>query len=692
MAENINALILPIGADVTQFSRSIDDIKSAIKSLSSTISATPFNIVSSQQKLELNALKETLDVLTKDVKEFGDSIKYPENSIAGLNQRIAQLNKEKIVLSADTRALDIASISQEIDILTKKKAEIENLGKTLGFIGPTTQKSLSKVQDSSKGARTALTSLSLVAQDAPFGFIAIQNNLPALIQSFGELERTSAGTKGALAQIGSALTGPAGLFLGFSVVTAAVTFAIQKYGSLGEAIKGLFGAAKPLTEAQKDFNKAVNETTGKLTVEDAKVSILTKTLLNQKAPQKDRLAAYGELKKISPDIVAGISKENALTAESSILIESNAKARKELTRLKIQEAGVSAALTTNETKLAELRNKLVIADQEYVKAAADLNKANKQAIITGFGSQTQQEIALKTLNDNISSVKQLRAQIDSLTKEQDNYLSQLDPITNGISQINEQTRERIENLKEEAKAEKEAVKENKKSLSQREKANKLREEQIRVENLYNAKKKIKEQAELNQTELENLRALSKERRKAEREAGIVFPKQISGAVPNLNNEEFLSKVRSANNELERLREAANLSGAYNVAEATFFNPISDLFENFANTGKFAFKEFAQAVIKSINQIVAKIIATGIVSLLANIFSGGFAAGGGGFKNVLTAITSALGFAGPAKIATPNIANINPGGVQMSGQVVFVQRGSDLVGVLNRTNGTINRVG
>jgi len=136
-----------------------------------------------------------------------------------------------------------------------------------------------------------------------------------------------------------------------------------------------------------------------------------------------------------------------------------------------------------------------------------------------------------------------------------------------------------------------------------------------------------------------------------------------------------------------------------LAQDTFFNPISDVFENFLNTGKFAFKEFGKAVLQAINQIVAKIIATGIISLLFTIFSGGFgaAAGGakGGFKTVLSAITSSLGFGfgkGAAGGGQPNLANLSGGGMQLAGQVVFTQRGSDLVGVLNRTNGTINRVG
>ena len=49
-----------------------------------------------------------------------------------------------------------------------------------------------------------------------------------------------------------------------------------------------------------------------------------------------------------------------------------------------------------------------------------------------------------------------------------------------------------------------------------------------------------------------------------------------------------------------------------------------------------------------------------------------------------------------KLFDPDPTRVNfgglEGGMQMRGQVVFVQRGSDLVGVLNRTNSTIGRIG
>ena len=69
-----------------------------------------------------------------------------------------------------------------------------------------------------------------------------------------------------------------------------------------------------------------------------------------------------------------------------------------------------------------------------------------------------------------------------------------------------------------------------------------------------------------------------------------------------------------------------------------------------------------------------------------------AAGGGVGKTVLSAITSALGFGGAKSVAAPSFAGVSSGGMQMAGAVNLTLRGSDLVGSINRTNSTINKVG
>jgi hypothetical protein len=101
--------------------------------------------------------------------------------------------------------------------------------------------------------------------------------------------------------------------------------------------------------------------------------------------------------------------------------------------------------------------------------------------------------------------------------------------------------------------------------------------------------------------------------------------------------------------------------------------------------------------------VATVAKAAILALILSAISGGgFAIGaagsaagatgnfGGIFKNL---IGSSFGL--PKKAAAPTFsgaAGINGGGIQLAGQVVFVQRGPDLVGVLNQGNARIGRVG
>ncbi len=70
-----------------------------------------------------------------------------------------------------------------------------------------------------------MSNLGRVVQDAPFGFIAIANNLDPLLQSFQQLQKTSGGTTGALKSLLGSLTGPGGIALALSAVTSAITFA-----------------------------------------------------------------------------------------------------------------------------------------------------------------------------------------------------------------------------------------------------------------------------------------------------------------------------------------------------------------------------------------------------------------------------------------------------------------------------------
>jgi len=137
-------------------------------------------------------------------------------------------------------------------------------------------------------------------------------------------------------------------------------------------------------------------------------------------------------------------------------------------------------------------------------------------------------------------------------------------------------------------------------------------------------------------------------KEVQRTAGAI---QVPLKFPAVNPLGLLQNIKLAQAEFQKLKEAANLQAATNLISDTFFTPLAGLFEGLISGADNAFKEFTKAIFKAINQIVAKIIATGIISLLANLLFPG--AGGVGVslgKKVLGDIGAAFGF---KTLANPN---------------------------------------
>jgi hypothetical protein len=542
--------------------------------------------------------------------------------------------------------------------------------------------SLNGLKAPAANGANALFSLSQVTRDLPFGFIAIQNNLPQVIDSFGKLTKDAGGVGGAFKSIGASLIGPAGLSFAFGAVISGVTALIQKYGSLGEAMNAILGLSPKLTAEQKLFNEETAKAAGNVAAESAKINILVKKLTDLKNPQKDRLAAYNELKKVSPDVVAGIKEENALTQASSKLVLENAIARQNLLKLKIQEAGITAVLSKNAEELATKQEQLRLANLDAAKSQKDLTNSQKQNLVTGLAAVQLQQNAFSNYKSSAQEVKNLELEIKKLTATQDQYIGQLDPIVNNIAKANLNTTILTKSTKELKKAQSDIGKTTRGELGEGTITTdpaKLTAALRGNRRIINAQ--VKQQAR-DQVNIQR-DAIAK---------GVSIPKKIDGkgfgVVPTESLQKSITEVNSyRNNIIEKFNSTRT------ALEGVFFAPMTDLFSNFLQTGKFAFKDFTKAILQSISQIVAKIIATGIIKLIASILVpgsgaviGGGGAAGGGF---LKSIGGLLGIGG---VSAPSFNGVGAGQMGMSGSVNMVLRGSDLVGSINRTNSTINRVG
>ena len=144
----------------------------------------------------------------------------------------AELQKAENNLKKFQAALKKATSVGEINYLTNN---IKALEQQINSLNQTNQ----KFAAGSNKAAYALNDLSRIAQDAPYGFIGIQNNINPLLESFQRLKAESGSTGGALKSMASALGGPAGLGLAVGVASALMVAFGDKLFKAGENVNHL---------------------------------------------------------------------------------------------------------------------------------------------------------------------------------------------------------------------------------------------------------------------------------------------------------------------------------------------------------------------------------------------------------------------------------------------------------------------
>lgn len=144
---------------------------------------------------------------------------------------------------------------QAVDALSGVDKAADNVSGTLGVTEKATSRASSALKqggDSTRQAQIAMTNLNRVVQDAPFGFIAIQNNIDPLVQSFVSLRQSTGSTGAAIKGLLSAFAGPAGILSLISLASAA-------FVAFGPKIEEAFNKGKAAAEeARKSFEAAVD--------------------------------------------------------------------------------------------------------------------------------------------------------------------------------------------------------------------------------------------------------------------------------------------------------------------------------------------------------------------------------------------------------------------------------------------------
>jgi hypothetical protein len=144
-----------------------------------------------------------------------------------------------------------------------------------------------------KGATDAATqslmNLSRVAQDAPYGFMGIANNINPLLESFQRLGERTKESGGAFKALREAMVGPAGVGLAVGVLSSVIV----KYGDA--IVEAMFKTAE-FEKAQKAMRDAMAESVKSVADDVAKNEALLSVVNDVTESTKNRQAALDQLK------------------------------------------------------------------------------------------------------------------------------------------------------------------------------------------------------------------------------------------------------------------------------------------------------------------------------------------------------------------------------------------------------------
>jgi len=282
---------------------------------------------------------------------MAENIDLNINIGANVTDLQAQLQKAENLLRQFEAALKKATNVGEINYLNN---QIKLLNTTISSLG----QQMNKVGRPVADATNALGNLSRVAQDAPYGFIGIANNLNPLLESFQRLSKESGGAGGALKSMVAGLTGPAGIGIALGVVSSLVVafgddignFITQKMQGLGQAFtiesNLIKESSSAFVKASTDIDKLKNSfdlfQQGSIT-KDQFLKEFNSTLGDTIAKTNDLATAEKFLTEYADTYIE-------MTLKKAVATEASAQAAKKILELEISKGtpltpGIGTALT-----------------------------------------------------------------------------------------------------------------------------------------------------------------------------------------------------------------------------------------------------------------------------------------------------------------------------------------------------------
>lgn len=406
--------------------------------------------------------------LTAKLKEAGKDV---SNFVVGANGELIKFDKSILVLERQLKSfqnglkntLDPSRINLLNNAIKVTEDRLSSTKQVINGVG------LNKLTVGSNQAAFALNNLGRVAQDAPFGFIGIQNNLNPLLESFQQLRKESGSNVGALKALGQSLIGPAGIGLALSAVSAGILLYQKFQQSANKETEQAAKNTKDLAESFNTYDSTLSKANSSALEEINQLDLLVKGVKNSNLAQSERIKFADKLKETYPDTFKNLTTEQILTAD---LTKEYSALKKELFAVAFAKAAANKAeelggklidnLIERKNLQAEV-NKLTVENNKLLpKSIQELvnNGSIATRELSGIASKYSKQIAIynennKKIAENTTLLKNNASIVVSLNKDINDTNSIQAKLQNsfGFKTIEtqaEQAKNKVKELKEES--------------------------------------------------------------------------------------------------------------------------------------------------------------------------------------------------------------------------------------------------
>lgn len=327
----------------------------------------------------------------------------------------------KLTITADT-AEALANLNNFIKTSKGLKTEMQNFGNVSGQ------------------ATNALSNLSRVAQDAPYGFMGIANNLNPLLESFQRLKVEAGSTGGALKAMAGGLMGPAGIGLALGAVSSIIV-------AFGPKIMDFIKGTDKASEAENKFAKSLSDARAQATETGIKLQAYLNISQNANVSEEKRAEAFRA-------VVSELGKVNKAYASTITTVDQARVAVDLYTKALVNQAIASRYIDEIANKtiaLADANQKILQTGRDYY---ANLEK-QKSAYQGVTGVAIGYQVAI---NDAKNANKEARVEAEKLKNEIIGFNAQLektltlnttnpfDKLDKGAKDLAKSTKEAADNI------------------------------------------------------------------------------------------------------------------------------------------------------------------------------------------------------------------------------------------------------